>query len=95
MIAVVQDGIVINVGPWSHALDDGTPNPFPEGATEGEFDILITRGGKYVLAGAYEELRRAEYPPIRDQLDALFHAGVFPEEMAALLRAVKEKYPKS
>ncbi len=39
------------------------------------------------------ELRAAEYPPIGDQLDSLFHAGLFPTEMAARLTAVKAKYP--
>jgi hypothetical protein len=42
----------------------------------------------------YKELRAAEYPPMGDQLDALFHAGVFPPDMAALIQAVKDKYPK-
>ncbi len=35
-----------------------------------------------------------KYPPIGDQLDALYHAGVFPQEMADKLKEVKEKYPK-
>jgi hypothetical protein len=35
-----------------------------------------------------------EYPPIGDQLDALFHAGAFPDDMAAQIQAVKDKYPK-
>lgn len=38
--------------------------------------------------------RAIEYPPITDQLDALFHAGVFPSDMAAKIQAVKDKYPK-
>lgn len=42
----------------------------------------------------YQRLRSAKYPPIGDQLDALFHAGVFPAEMAAKLQAVKDQYPK-
>ena len=42
----------------------------------------------------YREKRAAEYPPIGDQLDALFHAGVFPDWMAEKLQAVKDKYPK-
>lgn len=42
----------------------------------------------------YQRLRAAEYPTIGDQLDALFHAGVFPPEMAAKLQDVKNKYPK-
>jgi hypothetical protein len=43
---------------------------------------------------AYIEQRRLEYPAIGDQLDALFHAGVFPADMAAQIQAVKDKYPK-
>ena len=43
---------------------------------------------------AYIDKRVAEYPPIGDQLDALFHAGVFPDDMAAKIQAVKNKYPK-
>ena len=42
----------------------------------------------------YIDDRRHEYPEIGDQLDALFHAGVFPAEMAAEIQAVKDKYPK-
>ena len=42
----------------------------------------------------YKELRAPEYPSIGDQLDALFHAGVFPDDMAATIQAVKDKYPK-
>jgi hypothetical protein len=41
----------------------------------------------------YRRNRAAEYPTIQEQLDALYHAGVFPLEMAARIRAVKEKYP--
>ncbi len=42
----------------------------------------------------YQRDRAAEYPAIGDQLDALFHAGVFPADMAATLQAIKTKYPK-
>ena len=43
---------------------------------------------------SYSKKRTTEYPSIGDQLDALFHAGVFPAEMAAQIQAVKDKYPK-
>jgi hypothetical protein len=46
-------------------------------------------------AHEYRRKRAAEYPAIGDQLDALFHAGVFPEDMTEKLQAVKDKYPKS
>ncbi len=42
----------------------------------------------------YGELRAGAYPSIQDQLDALFHAGLFPAEMAAQIQAVKDKYPR-
>lgn len=42
----------------------------------------------------YQRLRKIEYPTIGDQLDALFHAGVFPPDMQAKIQAVKDKYPK-
>ena len=45
-------------------------------------------------SGEYQRNRQPEYPSVGDQLDALYHAGVFPEEMATQLKAVKDKYPK-
>ena len=42
----------------------------------------------------YQRSRAREYPTIQEQLDALYHAGVFPSAMAARIRAVKEKYPR-
>ena len=47
-----------------------------------------------VQATAYRAKRLAEYPSIGDQLDALFKAGLMPEDMAAQIQAVKDKYPK-
>ena len=43
---------------------------------------------------SYTAVRSTMYPSIGDQLDSLYHAGVFPEEMASKIREVKEKYPK-
>ena len=34
------------------------------------------------------------YPDIGDQLDDLFHKGVFSDEMTAEIQAIKDKYPK-
>jgi hypothetical protein len=42
----------------------------------------------------YQRNRVREYPTIQEQLDALYHAGVFPPAMAARIRAVKAKYPR-
>ena len=53
-----------------------------------------TKVQEYIDAHSYKNKRAPEYPSIGDQLDALFHAGVFPPEMAAKIQAVKDKYPK-
>ena len=45
-------------------------------------------------AKEYQRQRKPEYPEIGDQLDDLYHAGSFSVEMAAQLKAVKDKYPK-
>ena len=62
--------------------------------TEAEIQAEITRLQTEFESKAYQRSRAAEYPAIGDQLDALFHAGVFPAEMAAQIQAIKDKYPK-
>jgi len=41
----------------------------------------------------YRRNRAREYPSVEEQLDALYHAGLFPPAMAERIRQVKEKYP--
>jgi hypothetical protein len=48
----------------------------------------------WVDPNEYKTKRLNEYPSIGEQLDALFHAGVFPSDMAAQIQAIKDKYPK-
>ena len=62
--------------------------------TEAEIAAEVARLQAKYDAKAYARSRAAEYPAIGDQLDALFHAGVFPADMAATIQAVKDKYPK-
>ena len=45
-------------------------------------------------AKEYQRTREPEYPDIGDQLDDLYHVGVFSAEMATKLKAVKYKHPK-
>ena len=62
--------------------------------TEAEIQAEVTRLQAEYDTQAYARSRVQEYPPIGDQLDALFKAGVFPADMAAAIQAVKDKYPK-
>jgi hypothetical protein len=75
-------------------LDDGVDPAvwLPEctAITEAEAEALRPQPP----ALTYKELRAAEYPSIGEQLDALFKADVFPEDMSARIQAVKDKYPK-
>jgi len=48
----------------------------------------------YVQAHSYISKRQAEYPPIGDQLDALWKGGEAAAEMLAKVQAVKSKFPK-
>ena len=63
-------------------------------ANGNKVEIDMDAVNAWVDPDAYKFSRASEYPPIGDQLDALFHAGVFPADMAAQIQAVKDKYPK-
>lgn len=69
-------------------------NPLPEGAYEDEADVTTSEDGGICTVEDHRALRRAAYPKIGDQLDALYKAGIFPAEMAAQIEAVKARYPK-
>ena len=72
-------------------VDDGA-GAFDAQGNKVEIDMALVDA--WVDPNAYKQKRVTEYPSIGDQLDALFHAGVFPDEMAAQIQAVKDKYPK-
>lgn len=59
---------------------------------QAEIDAMVA--AKPPATPEWELNRMAEYPSIGDQLDALFKAGAFPDDMAAQIQAVKDKYPK-
>ena len=63
--------------------------------TDAEIDAEVIRLQAEYDAKQYARSRVTEYPAIGDQLDALYHAGVFPDDMAAQIQAVKERYPKT
>jgi hypothetical protein len=70
-------------------LDEDQTKP-----TKQEVETELTRLQAQYDAKEYQRKRVVEYPSIGDQLDALFHAGVFPEDMAEKIQAIKDKYPK-
>jgi len=53
----------------------------------------IIEGADYVGVTTYTEARRAEYPPIEDQLDKIYHSGI--NAWKADIKKIKDKYPKT
>ena len=55
--------------------------------------IGIVEGADYVGVTTYTDARAAEYPPIVDQLDKIYHSGV--DAWKADIKVIKDKYPKT
>ena len=55
--------------------------------------IGIVEGADYVGVTTYTEARKAEYPPLEEQLDKIYHAGI--DAWKADIKAIKDKYPKT
>ena len=53
----------------------------------------IVEGADYVGVTTYTDARAAEYPPIVDQLDKIYHSGV--DAWKADIKVIKDKYPKT
>ena len=58
-----------------------------------EKGIEIVEGADYVGVTTYTEARKAEYPPLEDQLDKIYHNGI--DAWKADIKAIKDKYPKT
>ena len=82
-------------------LSDGAFIPVDEGNVDYqkfkndiyEKGIEIVEGADYVGVVSYTDARRAEYPPLEDQLDKIYHSGV--DAWKADIKAIKDKYPKT
>jgi hypothetical protein len=60
--------------------------------TEEQIQTELTRLQAEYEAKEYQRKRAAEYPPITEQLDKIFHDGI--DEWKKEIQAVKDKYPK-
>ena len=72
-------------------IDDGT-GAFDAQGNKVEIDMAVVDA--WQDPEAYKYARAAEYPPIGDQLDALWKGGAEAEAMLSKVQAVKAKYPK-
>jgi hypothetical protein len=72
-------------------IDDSTGAFDAEG---NKVEIDLNAVNAWVNPNRYKFQRAKEYPPIGDQLDALWKGGEAAAEMLARVQAVKNKYPK-
>ena len=63
-----------------------------EDATPTDLSVINSKAEEIKKAEEYKDLRIAEYPTMRDQLDDLYHNGI--DGWKATIKAVKDKYPK-
>ena len=85
-------GAEVSVGMFDQSIDWHNPSVAP--VTLEQIQQEQQRLQQVHDRNEYQKNRAREYPSIEEQLDALYHAGVFPAAMAAKIRAVKEKYPR-
>jgi len=75
---------------------DGVITEFPDGIpSQSDQDKWTKEYEEYLLANAYKEKRKEEYPPIVDYLDGIVKGDQAQiDKYIADCLAVKEKYPK-
>lgn len=69
-------------------------NPIPEGVTCQMEEVRERSDGGFAAASDYASLRRAAYPALVDQLDAIWKGGAAEAAMREQVLAVKASYPK-
>ena len=62
---------------------------FIQDVAEHGYDIVE---GPDVVQPSYADLRRADYPPIEEQLDKIYHSGV--NAWKAQIKEIKDRHPK-
>ena len=70
-------------------ISDGTTKPTEKECTDGLAALIAAWD---LENNSYKSQRKAEYPPIEDQLDTIYHSGV--AGWKATIKAIKDKYPK-
>ena len=88
-------------------FSDGTPNQEITDFTRFQYLIDAYNAEKQRVADeeaqaaidaeaalTYADRRREAYPPLEDQLDMIFHAGLGGDEFQSAIQAVKDAHPK-
>ena len=74
---------------------DNVITEFPGGIpSQEEQDTWVAEYETHMASIKYKSDRENEYPPIEDQLDMIYHAGLGGDEFQEAIKIVKNKYPK-
>lgn len=91
---------------YNTSVNKSIPKTCVEITTDEYVELLNNPNSKAFIDGAvvdkqkpipemsYKEKRRAKYPPVGDQLDALWKGGTSRDAMKVIIDAVKTDYPK-
>jgi len=85
---------LIHEGEWDLDRVEVERNPIPPGVISQEEDVAERSDGGLAASDDHISLRRAAYPPVRDQLDAFWKGGADADAMRERVLAVKAQYPK-
>ena len=83
-----SEGKLLNI-----PLDEGNPDYQQFVKDVYEQGTGIVEGADYVGVTTYTDARKAEYPPLEEQLDKIYHSGI--DAWKADIKAIKDKYPKT
>lgn len=95
-----ENGVIVHIGEWNHTEEvDGKQVSVPHDANwvESTEEVETMADGSRIAVSDY--VRRRKYPPIGDQLDALFWAMdrgdiLKVDEFYDPIKAVKDAHPK-
>ena len=88
IIATTPDGKLLHI-----PIDEGNTDYQQFKADVVSIGTTCVEGADYVGVVSYTDARVAEYPPIEDQLDKIYHSGV--DAWKLDIKAIKDKYPKT
>ena len=91
-IVEFEGNFEIHDGPKSIPVSEENKDylQFIKDVAEHGYDIVE---GPDIIQPSYVDLRRADYPPIEDQLDKIYHSGV--NAWKAQIKEIKERHPKA
>ena len=86
VIIRISDNVTIPIDPENRGYQQFVDDIYTNG-------IGIVEGADIQTEIPYADARRAEYPPLEEQLDKIYHNGI--DAWKADIKVIKDKYPKT